>query len=183
VNVTAPGSSPRQRNEHIRWCIYRSLNDCFDLLAYRQLDDRTRFESGERIGIGRVVTDSPLPHHQDTRVRSPWFGGFSYNSATMGRKPERSKVGVGQGVLRAGEFASRQGPWGLPAVCAARSLLTPCLRSSRNRVRPRFHCPYHRPESAALPRFKALPHRGRLTVAKVSQPSSQLGRELLDHLR
>src|SRR5947207_7236470 len=43
-------------------------------------------------------------------------------------------------MARAGEFAMRHGPWGLPAVCAARSLPTPRLRSSRNRVRPRFHC-------------------------------------------
>src|SRR6266568_478045 len=43
-------------------------------------------------------------------------------------------------MLRAGEFAIRHGPWGLPAVVAARSLLMPRFRSSRNRVRPRFHC-------------------------------------------
>jgi transposase len=36
-------------------------------------------------------------------------------------------------MARAGEFAMRHGPWGLPAVCAARSCPTPRLQSSRNR--------------------------------------------------
>jgi hypothetical protein len=43
-------------------------------------------------------------------------------------------------MVRAGELAMRHGPCALPAVCAAKSLLTPRLRSSLNRVRPRFHC-------------------------------------------
>jgi len=41
--------------------------------------------------------------------------------------------------LRAGLRLRRHGPWGLPAVCAARSLPTPRRRSSAKRVLPRFH--------------------------------------------
>ena len=42
--------------------------------------------------------------------------------------------------------------------------------------------PHHRPQSAAYPRFKVVQHRRRLTVAEVSEPSSQISRDLLDHL-
>src|SRR5207244_4274528 len=41
--------------------------------------------------------------------------------------------------------------------------------------------PHHRAESAAYPRFEALQHRGRLTVPEVSEPASQISRDLLDH--
>src|SRR5207302_10752852 len=43
--------------------------------------------------------------------------------------------------------------------------------------------PHHRPKSAAQPRFEALQHRGRLTITKVPEPPSQVGRDLFDHQR
>ena len=47
---------------------------------------------------------------------------------------------LGRAIVSAGLLLSRQGPCGLPAVCAARSRPTPRRRSSANRVVPRFHC-------------------------------------------
>ena len=50
------------------------------------------------------------------------------------------KKAFGNAMVSAGLLLSRQGPCGLPAVCAARSRPTPRRRSSAKRVRPRFHC-------------------------------------------
>ena len=84
---------------------------------------------------------SSPPTPPDMRVRIRRFGGLSYRPTSQSRNPERVEVSIGQcNGESPGEFASRHGPWALPAVWAARSLPTPRFRSSANRTVPRFHC-------------------------------------------
>src|SRR5437879_7617257 len=82
----------------------------------------------------------PLPHH---RTYGSVYGGsvdYVVLSTATEVRPSGPKNAIGMAILRAGLFAGRQGPCGLPAVCAARSRPTPQRRSSANRVLPRFHC-------------------------------------------
>ena len=60
-------------------------------------------------------------------------------AATEARPSDPNKLFC-KAMARAGLFASRQGPCGLPAAFAARSRPTPRRRSSAKRARPRFHC-------------------------------------------
>jgi hypothetical protein len=92
------------------------------------------------IGIGGSLAAPPLPHH---RTYGSVSGG-SLDYAVAGLARERSpgdlKKLVGMTMWSAGLTASRQGPWGLPAVFAARSRPTPQRRSSAKRAGPVFHC-------------------------------------------
>ncbi len=62
------------------------------------------------------------------------------------RQKNQVKLNLGAGApgearnADSGLLLSRQGPCGLPAVCAARPRPKPRLVSSANRVRPSFHC-------------------------------------------
>jgi hypothetical protein len=58
----------------------------------------------------------------------------------------------------------------------------PRLRSSRNRVRPRFHCFHTTERSRRRSHISTLQHRRRLAVAEASEPASQIRHKLLDHL-
>src|SRR5438270_10181553 len=92
------------------------------------------------LGIGGSLAPPPLPHH---RTYGSVYGGsvdYVVLSTATEVRPSGPKNAIGMAILRAGLFASRQGPCGLPAVCAARSRPTPQRRSSANRVLPRFHC-------------------------------------------
>src|SRR5215831_1290995 len=79
------------------------------------------------------------PTPPDIRVRIRRFGGLSELGSATETRPSEAKKRFGIAMVSAGLFASRQGPCGLPAVCAARSRPTPQRRSSAKRVRPRFH--------------------------------------------
>ena len=92
------------------------------------------------IGIGGSLTTPPLPHHRTYGSVSGGSLDYAADRATTEAKPRDRKNAVGMAMVSAGLFASRQGPCGLPAVCAARSRPTPQRRSSVNRVGPRFHC-------------------------------------------
>src|SRR6266498_773142 len=117
--------------------ISRGFRPCYLLFAIRYSLFATR---GTKIGIGGSLTAPPLPHHRT--YGSVYGGSVDYavrGLATDGRPSEPKKT-IGIAMVSAGLFASRHGPCGLPAVCAARSRPTPQRRSSAKRVCPRFHC-------------------------------------------
>ena len=74
------------------------------------------------------------------RVRIRRFGGLSDQRTVNLGIPSESKYALGSAIWSPGESANRHGPCPLPAVFAAKSRFTPRLRSSANRVVPRFHC-------------------------------------------
>src|SRR5260370_137667 len=92
------------------------------------------------IGIGGSLAAPPLPHH---RTYGSVYGGSveyaAFGTATEGKPRERKKP-IGIAMVSAGLLLSRQGPCGLPAVCAVRSRPTPRRRSLAKRVRPHSHC-------------------------------------------
>src|SRR5438128_2032424 len=92
------------------------------------------------IGIGGSLTTPPLPHHRTYGSVSGGSVAYADGGTATEARPSEPKKPVGSAMVSAGLFASRQGPCGLPAVCAARSRPTPRRRSSANRVGPRFHC-------------------------------------------
>src|SRR5215470_4986936 len=55
------------------------------------------------------------------RVRTRRLGGLIGLRSTIDGKPSAPKAALGKAIARAGLLLSRQGPCGLPAVCAARS--------------------------------------------------------------
>src|SRR5664280_2219461 len=83
-----------------------------------------------KIGIGGRLAAPPLPHHRT--YGSVYGGSLDYAVAGFARerRPSDRKKRIGMAMLRAGLLPSRQGPCGLPAVCAARSRPTPRRRSS-----------------------------------------------------
>src|SRR5690242_9933067 len=105
---------------------------------------KTIFAGSERrdrqIGIGGSLAASPLPHHRTYGSVSGDSVDYAGCCAATEAKPSALKNAIGMAMVSAGLFASRQGPCGLPAVCAARSRPTPQRRSSAKRVSPRFHC-------------------------------------------
>ena len=90
---------------------------------------------------------------------------------------------TGRAMVSAGLLLSRQGPCGLPAICAAKSRPTPRRRSSAKRVRPRFHCFQAIARRRRLsPLVKCAQHRGGLAEAEVAAPSNKIDGQLLDDL-
>src|ERR1700678_3845865 len=84
--------------------------------------------------------DSSPPTPPCVRVRTRRFGRLIGLAGAREGNPSVAREAFENAMAGAGLLLSRQGPWGLPAVCAARSRPTPRRRSSANRVRPRFHC-------------------------------------------
>src|SRR5271168_3800766 len=93
-----------------------------------------------RIGIGGEPHGPAPPTPPCIRVRTRRFGKLIGLLGTREGRPSAASEALRNARVRAGLLLSRQGPCGLPAVCAARSRPTPRRRSSANRVRPRFHC-------------------------------------------
>src|SRR5258708_39996602 len=93
-----------------------------------------------KIGIGESLTAPPLPHHRTYGSVYGGSGDYVGRGAATEARPREPKKTIGTAVLSAGLCASRQGPCGLPAVCAARARPTPQRRTSAKRGGPRFHC-------------------------------------------
>jgi hypothetical protein len=106
---------------------------------------------------------------------------YARRCAATEAKPSEPKTLFGRALVSAGLFASRQGPCGLPAVCAARSRSTPQRRSSAKRAGPRFHCSQAMARKPPPePPIKFTQHRRRLTEAEVAAPPDEVDRQLLD---
>jgi hypothetical protein len=86
------------------------------------------------------LTTPPRPTAPDITARIRRFDGLGRSWWRDRSRPSELKKAVGNAMVSAGPLASRQGPCGLPAVCAARSRPTPWRRSSANRSGPRLHC-------------------------------------------
>jgi hypothetical protein len=102
--------------------------------------NRDLAQQAQEIGIGGSLAAPPLPHH---RTYGPVSGGsadYADCFAATEAKPSETKKPFGRAMVSAGLFASRQGPCGFPAVCAARFRPTPRRRSSAKRAGPYFHC-------------------------------------------
>ena len=83
----------------------------------------------------------PLPHHRTSGSASGGSEGLSYASVNSRGSPFSRRTAAGNAVFVAGLFATRHGPRGFPAPCAARSLpRNPCSHSFLYRTVPRFHC-------------------------------------------
>ena len=84
-----------------------------------------------RIGIGGSLAAPPLPHHR--AYGSVHGGSADYAVWAWAREARRRvlrKSSLGSAMASAGLLLIRQGPWALPAVCAARSRPTPLRRNS-----------------------------------------------------
>ena len=83
------------------------------------------------IGIGGSLAAPPLPHHR--AYGSVHGGSADYAVWAWAREARRRvlrKSSLGSAMASAGLLLIRQGPWALPAVCAARSRPTPLRRNS-----------------------------------------------------
>jgi hypothetical protein len=105
-----------------------------------------------QIGIGGSLAAPPLPHHRTYGSVSGGSLDYAVAGFARERSPSDLKKLVGMAMWSAGLTASRQGPWGLPAVFAARSRPTPQRRSSAKRAGPVFHC------------FQAMARTGRALI-------------------
>ncbi len=74
------------------------------------------------------------------RVRVRRFSAVKLKRFKQLWNPERVEVRNRKRAWQSRLWASRQGPWGLPAVWAARSVPMIRWRSLANRTLPRFHC-------------------------------------------
>src|SRR5262245_49604463 len=92
------------------------------------------------IGIGGSLTADPLPHHRTYGSVSGGSADYAGRGAATEAKPSEPKKLFGRAMESAGLFASRQGPCGLPADCAAKARPTPRRRNSTKRAYPYFHC-------------------------------------------
>jgi hypothetical protein len=91
---------------------------------------------------------------------------FMVREAATEARPSDRKNAIGMAKVSAGLFASRHGPCGLPAVCAARSRPTPQRRNSANRVDPRaFKHGYYTAEAIAMRRLASGNRRATGTPA------------------
>ena len=125
------------------------------------------------IGIGGSLAAPPLPHHRT--YGSVYGGSLDYAAAGFARKqrPSDPKKRIGMAMLRAGLLPSRQGPRGLPAVCAARSRPTPRRRSSGcTSALPLF--PGDGAQPPPEPFVKCSQHRRRLAEAEVAAPPGEV---------
>jgi hypothetical protein len=88
----------------------------------------------------------------------------------MAGSPRESKQALGSAMDRAGEFAILHGPCALPAVCCRQVFAhSPFAKFFESRSSALPLLPYHRPKSAAQPRFKTFQHRRRLTLPEVTE--------------
>ena len=114
--------------------------DDADKIAFLYLPINSFLSTGKNRDRGEPHGSAP-PTPPCVRVRTRRFDGFKRSSrAAMKGAPSLLKKALVRAMDSAGLLLSRQGPWGLPAVCAARSLPTPWRRNAAKRVRPRFHC-------------------------------------------
>ena len=154
----------------------RSSSSCpFEAAAHSRSSNRDR---GEPRG-----SSPPTPPYIRVRIRR--FGGLSGLVGPRGKLGRASaRKAFGRAMVSAGLLLSRQGPCGLPAVCAAKSRPTPRRRSSAKRVRPRFHCFQAMARSRRLVHWSSVAqHRRSLAEAEVAAPSNQVDGQLLDDLR
>ena len=117
------------------------------------------------------------------RVRTRRFGGLIGLLGTREGRPSAASEALGNARVRAGLLLSRQGPCGLPAVCAARSRPTPRRRSSANLVRPRFHCFQGTARSRRLIHSSSPRNTWSFAEAEVGAPSFEIARQFFDDLR
>jgi hypothetical protein len=80
-------------------------------------------------------------------------------------------------MVSAGLFASREGPCGLPAVCAARSRPTPQLGKASGSALPWL--PGDGAQAPPGPFVKCAPYRRCLADAEIAAPSDQINGPLL----
>ena len=111
----------------------------FPITSQPPSSDRFAAEIPE-IGIGGSLAAPPLPHHRTYGSVSGGSADYADRGAATEAKPSELKKLFGRAMVSAGLFASRQGPCGFPAVCAARFRPTPRRRSSTKRAGPYFHC-------------------------------------------
>jgi hypothetical protein len=128
------------------------------------------------------LTAPPLPHHRTYGSVSGGWVDHARRCAATEAKPSEPKELFGSALVSAGLFASRQGPCGLPAVCAAWSRPTPRRRSSAKRAGPRFHCFQAMAQPPPEPPIKFTQHRRRLAEAEVAAPPDEVDGQLLDDL-
>ena len=116
----------------------------------------------------------PTPPY--VRVRTRRFGGLSGPlGATREARPSEAKKALGSAMVSAGLLLSRQGPCGLPAVCAARSRPTPRRRSSAKRVRPALPLlPGDGAQPSPDPLVEVAQHRRGLAEAEVAAPADEV---------
>jgi hypothetical protein len=131
-----------------------------------------RWDGKGSVGIGGSLTAFPLPHHRTYGSVSGGSLDYAVAGFARERSPSVLKKLVGMAMWSAGLTASRQGPWGLPAVFTARSRPTPQRRSSAKRAGPVFHC------FQAMARNRRLSHSSSLrnTTASGRSRSSRATR-------
>src|ERR1700738_309645 len=92
--------------------------------SYKECAQKTHWLFVEENRHRGAIARSPLPHHRTCGSASGGSEGYVKAQSSRGI-PRESKYAVGNAGWSAEVFASRHGPSGLPAACAARSLPTP----------------------------------------------------------